>query len=150
MNRPFERWSIVIAAIVVSAAGVTLVALPRDQEWTTSSPEALSEFEAGDDAQRKVYFQEAREHFQRAYEIDPEFVMAKWRYAGALRLDDPEAAEVIFEELMKVETSGLSPREKFFILGHARSGTTLLMRLADMIMVMPSLAILLSGVRMKG
>ena len=35
-----------LAALLVIATGVTLVALPKGQEWTTSSPEALAEFEA--------------------------------------------------------------------------------------------------------
>ncbi len=110
------RWVwIALAVIAMVVAGVTLVALPRGQEWSTSSPEALAEFESGYDAQRKVYFQEAREHYRQAYEIDPEFVMAKLRYALALSQDDPEAAEELFAELMEAETSGLSPREKFLI-----------------------------------
>ena len=111
-----RRWIwIALAAVFVVVAGVTLVAVPRGPEWTTSSPEALAEFEAGDDAQRKVYFTEAREHFKRAYELDPDFVIAKWRYAGALYNDDREGAERLFEELMSAETSKLTPREKFFI-----------------------------------
>ena len=32
--------------------------------WTTSSTEALAEFEAGTDEQNKVYYAEAREHFK--------------------------------------------------------------------------------------
>ena len=83
---------IALAALVVVAAGVTLVAVPRGQEWTTSSPEALAEFEAGTDAQNKIYYAEAQEHFGRAFELDPDFVMAKWRYAGLLYDDDRERA----------------------------------------------------------
>jgi len=111
-----KRWIwIALAALVVVAVGVTLVAVPRGPEWTTSSPEALAEFEAGTDAQNKVYYAEAQEHFGRAYEIDPDFVMAKWRYAGALYDDDHERAEALFEELMTVDTSKLTTRETFLI-----------------------------------
>lgn len=111
-----KRWIwIALPALLVVAAGVTLVAVPRGSEWTTSSPEALAEFEAGADAQNKVYVVEAQEHFKRAYELDPDFVIAKWRYAGYLRADDREGAERLFEELMSAEISKLTPREKFFI-----------------------------------
>ena len=111
-----NRWIwIALAALLVVAAGVTLVAVPRGQEWTTSSPEALAEFEAGTDAQNKIYFAEAQEHYGRAFEFDPDFVMAKWRYAGALFDDDQDRAEELFEELMTADTSNLTPRETFFI-----------------------------------
>jgi Flp pilus assembly protein TadD len=111
-----KRWIwISLAALLVVAAGVTLVAVPRGSEWTTSSPEALAEFEAGADALNKVYYPEAQEHFRKAYELDPEFVIAKWRYAGALYDDDSERAEKLFVELTTADTSGLNPRETFFI-----------------------------------
>ncbi len=46
-----KRWLwLAAAAVIVIAAGVTLVALPRGQEWTSSSPEAVAEFQAGIDA----------------------------------------------------------------------------------------------------
>ena len=104
-----------VAAGVVIAIGLTLLALPRGPEWTTSSPEALAEFEAGAEAQSKVYFKDAQKHFERAYELDPEFVIAKWRYAGLLHDENPELAEKFFDELMAVDISGLNPRERFFI-----------------------------------
>jgi hypothetical protein len=41
-----KRWIwIALAALLVVAPGLTLVAVPRGPEWTTSSPEALAEFE---------------------------------------------------------------------------------------------------------
>jgi tetratricopeptide (TPR) repeat protein len=111
-----KRWIwLAIAAVIVIAAGLTLVALPKTQEWTTSSPEALTEFEAGTQAQYKIYLNEAFEHFKRAHELDPDFVIAKWRYAGFLLERDRELAEKLFEELATVDISGLNPREKFFI-----------------------------------
>jgi tetratricopeptide (TPR) repeat protein len=111
-----KRWIwLAVAAVVLIAAGVTLVALPKTPEWTTSSPEALAEFEAGTAAQNKVYLPEAFEHYRRAYELDPDFVIAKWRYAGFLLDRDQEQAERLFEELATVDISGLNPRETFLI-----------------------------------
>jgi len=111
-----NRWIWLAPAIVVLiAAGVTLVALPRTPEWTTSSPEALTEFEAGQAEWRKIYHAEAREHFKRAYELDPDFLVAKLRVARILDETDPERADQMFAELMTADLSQLTPREKFFI-----------------------------------
>ncbi|MBD3872022.1 MAG: hypothetical protein IFK91_03740, partial [Acidobacteria bacterium] len=51
-----KHWMwLALAAVVVVGAGLTLVALPKGQEWTTSSPEALAELEAAMDAEMKLY-----------------------------------------------------------------------------------------------
>ena len=105
-------WSALIA-IPLFAVGVTLVARPRAQEWTTSSPEALAEFEAGVEAQAKVYIAEAHEHFRRARELDPGFLMGKYRYATTLYEKDPETAQVLLDELATAELSALTAREQF-------------------------------------
>jgi tetratricopeptide (TPR) repeat protein len=111
-----KRWYwIALAVVVVVAAGVTLVAVPRAPEWTTSSPEALAEFEAGQAAYRKVYHDEAREHFKKAYDLDQDFLVAKLRVAGILRGEDPERADLLVSELMTADLSKLTPREQFFI-----------------------------------
>ena len=50
-----KRWMwLTVAAMVVGAAAVTLVALPKTPDWTSDSPEAVAEFQAGYDASMKV------------------------------------------------------------------------------------------------
>ncbi len=105
-------WSALIA-IPMIAVGVTLVARPPGNQWTTSSPEALAEFEEGMEAQAKVYFAEAREHFGRALDLDPEFMIAKYRYATVLVEEDPTHAEELLEELATADISALTAREQF-------------------------------------
>jgi tetratricopeptide (TPR) repeat protein len=107
-------WSALIA-IPLIAAGVTLVARPRAQEWTTSSPEALAEFEAGLETQAKVYFAEAGEHFGRALELDPDFLIAKYRYAMVLYEEDSQRAQKLLDEVATADLSALTAREKFII-----------------------------------
>ena len=68
-----------VLAVTVAVAGLSLIALPRSAEWTTSSDEALAEFEAGLDAEMKIYGMDAVRHFDRAVEIDSEFAVAKLR-----------------------------------------------------------------------
>jgi tetratricopeptide (TPR) repeat protein len=111
-----KRWMwLTLAAVVVVGVGVTLVALPRGPEWTTDSPEALAEFQAGIDAQMKLYYDDAEEYFQRAYELDPDFLMAKLYYSDYVRREDKELAKKMWEEVLATESSNLTPREQFFI-----------------------------------
>ena len=110
------RWFwLTLAAVVLVAVGATLVALPQAPEWTTSSRAALAEFEAGDEALSKVYFVEAREHFERAYEYDPEFLLAKWRFAQFLHDDNPQQATPILDDVMTADLANLTARERFLI-----------------------------------
>jgi tetratricopeptide (TPR) repeat protein len=106
---------IAVAAAAVVAAGLTLVAVPRAPEWTTSSPEALAEFEAGLSDFKKYYWEEAWGHFRKAYELDPEFLFAKLRFAWIVREEDPDRAEALFSELMAADLSQLTERERCLI-----------------------------------
>ena len=71
-----KRWMwFALAAGVMAAAAVTLVALPEGTEWTSDSPEAIAEFQAGIDAQMKIYLADSVRHFRRAVELDPDFAL---------------------------------------------------------------------------
>ncbi len=104
-----------IAIVALTTAGVTLIALPRTPVWTTASPEAFSEYEAGDEAFNKIYLEEARAHFERALDLDPDFLIAKLRVAQLLQGGNPEKADQLLRELIEADLSGLTPRERFFI-----------------------------------
>jgi len=113
-----KRWMwLTLAAVVVVGVGVTLVALPSGPEWTTDSPEALAELQAAMDAQMKLYYDEANRHIKRAYELDPDFVMAKLMYSDRVRWDekDEERAKKMLQEVFETDTSKLTPRERFFV-----------------------------------
>ena len=111
-----KRWMwLTLAAVFVVGVGVTLVALPRGQEWTTESPEALAEFQAGIDAQMKLYYDDAEEYFRHAYELDPDFQMAKLYFSEYVRREDKDLAKEMWEEVLATDTSNLTPREQFFI-----------------------------------
>jgi len=104
-----------LAAVVVIAAGVTLVALPRGQEWTTSSPEALAELEAAMDAQMKLYSKDAERSLSRALELDPDFVIANLFSLRYLPHDDKETREARWAKVEEANTSLLTPRERLFV-----------------------------------
>jgi len=104
-----------LAAVVVIAAGVTLVALPTGLEWTTSSPEALAEFEAAMDAQMKLYAEDAERSLNRALELDPDFVIANLFSLRYLPHDDQETREARWAKVEEANTSLLTPRERLFV-----------------------------------
>ena len=88
-----KRWIwLALAAVPLAAAAITMVAVPKAPEWTTSSPQALEAYLAGEAALRKMYNEEAREHFYHALELDPEFLVAKWRVAQVSPEEDPSLA----------------------------------------------------------
>jgi tetratricopeptide (TPR) repeat protein len=111
-----KRWMwLTLAAVVVAAAGVTLVALPTGDEWTTVSPEALAEFQAGVDAQKKIYKDDAARHFERALELDPDFVIANLFSLGYVPHDDSEVREARWAKVEAADTLQLTARERFFV-----------------------------------
>ncbi len=111
-----KRWMwMTLAGVVVAAAGVTLVALPKEQEWTTDFPEALAEFQAGVDAQMKVYEADAARHFERALELDPDFVIANLFSLQHVSHENSELREARWAKVETADTSKLTPRERFFV-----------------------------------
>jgi tetratricopeptide (TPR) repeat protein len=104
-----------LAAVVVIAAGVTLVALPIGQEWTTSSPEALAELEAAMDSQMKLYSEDAERSLNRALELDPDFVIAILFSLRYVPHDDQETREARWAKVEEANTALLTPRERLFV-----------------------------------
>jgi tetratricopeptide (TPR) repeat protein len=104
-----------LAAVVVVGAGVTLVAVPAEQEWTTSSPEALAEFELAVDAKMKLYYDDQIRHLTRAVELDPDFAIARLWSLDPMFREDEEAAKAAWDKVLETDTSKLTPRERFFI-----------------------------------
>lgn len=111
-----KRWMwLTLAAVVVAAAGVTLVALPKELEWTTDSPEALVAFQAGVDAQMKLYEADAAGYFNHALELDPDFVIANLFSLPYVPKEDSELREARWAKVVAADTSKLTPRERFFV-----------------------------------
>jgi tetratricopeptide (TPR) repeat protein len=101
-----------ILTAVVLTAGLAL-SCGRSGEWTSSSEEAVREFELGLDSRMKLYGVEAREHFERALELDPSFVAAKLaliRYSAS-----KERGEALLEDLRSTSPKHLTDRERFLL-----------------------------------
>lgn len=110
-----KRWMwLSLAAVVVAAAAVTLVALPKAPDWTSTSPEAVAAFQAGMDAQMKVYYEDSRRNFQRAVELDPDFVIANLMAIDMYR-DDEKKAAAMWAKVENADLALLTPRERFYI-----------------------------------
>ena len=102
-----------ILACALAAAGLLLAGCPQRPEWTTSSEEALAEFQQGLDATMKYYHQESLDHLQRALELDPDFVAAK-----LFLLDHPmqyERRKALVDELRAADPESLNERERFLL-----------------------------------
>jgi tetratricopeptide (TPR) repeat protein len=110
---------VVVAAgvvVVLGIAGATLLLSGRKPDWTTSSPQALAEFDKGLDSFQKVYYREASQHFEKAVELDPGFVSAKRFVLAAMQRpsSDPEVKKLV-AELQKADLSRLTARERFLV-----------------------------------
>ena len=111
-----KRWMwLTLAAVVVVGTAVSLVAVPAEQEWTTSSPEALAEFELAMDARFKLYKEDEMRYLQRAAELDPDFVIARLWTIGQKYREDEEEAKAEWDKILETDTSKLTPRERFYI-----------------------------------
>jgi len=111
-----KRWMwLALAAVVVLGVGVSLVALPAEQEWTTTSPQALAEFELAMEAKNKLYYEDQMEHLERALELDPDFALARLWSLEPMFHEDEEAAKTEWDKVLATDISGLTPRERFYI-----------------------------------
>ena len=113
------KGKIIIIALAVIVVGVVVVVVARSgrqAEWTTSSPQALDELQKGLDSLQKLYYNEAYKHFEKATEIDPNFVVAKRFLLTTMQRpsSDPEIKK-LNAELEKADLSKLAPRERFLV-----------------------------------
>lgn len=106
---------LILIAVAAIVAGAGILALPQSSEWTTDSKEAMAEFEASMEASQKLYHQDARNHLERAMELDPDFVVAKVRMAEFSQYNDEERAAELMAEVNAADHSRLTPRERFMV-----------------------------------
>lgn len=104
-----------VAVVAVVVATLSIIALPSGPEWTTSSVEALSAFEAGLDAEMKMYPGDALRHFERAVELDRDFLVAKLRLAEYVGFSNRKRATGLIEEVSAAGLDAVQPRERFLI-----------------------------------
>ncbi len=112
-----KRLVVFLIVLVVLALGTALAMQffrGEDSAWTTRSAAAREELEKGRESAGKLYLLQAREHYERALELDPDFATAKAFLAGAYPMDAPEHI-ALRAELEEVDFTTLSPRERFLI-----------------------------------
>ena len=113
-----KRWLwVAIGAVVLGSAAIGLVAFGRRPDFTTSSPEALAEFDLALNARMKLYAAETERHLERAVALDPDFVIAKLMLADHLYGDEEKLArrKRLLEEVAAADLSRLTPRERFLV-----------------------------------
>jgi tetratricopeptide (TPR) repeat protein len=135
-----RRWTTILVGVAVLAIGTAVVlhTLRADAEWSSSSESALAAFREGLDAEKQLYHNEAREHFARALELDPSFVMARFKLL-LLSGDKATRTARLKELVAQTDLERLSDRERFLILyrlavlerDHERAGQLLADYLAE-------------------
>lgn len=108
------RRIVLIAVVLALAAGAAfwLRAATR-RTWTTDSPAALAEYERGRQAHMRFYFVDARAAYERALELDPEFVAAKLALVDSDA--DKQVRERLIGELRAADRERLTERERFLL-----------------------------------
>lgn len=108
-----RRMTIFATAVALVGSSLLVTSCSPRSEWTSASDEAISEFEAGLESRMKLYSKEASGHFERAVEIDPDFVVA--RLQQVYHTEDKAERETLIEELRAADLSALTERERFMV-----------------------------------
>ncbi len=114
--RPKKRRLVVgLILLGLAAAGLGAFFWDRDQEWTTSSPEARAEFEAALAAKMKLYDDATIHHLEQALVHDPDFVIAQVYLADCLEGWDPDRRAKLLSAIAAADQEQLSAREQFLV-----------------------------------
>lgn len=101
-----------LALLLLLGGGMMLMARRTEPTWTSGSPEAVAAFERGLDAQMKFYGYEAREGYQEALEIDPDFVAPK---VMLLLHSYGRGGKELADDLRQADLDRLTDRERFLV-----------------------------------
>ncbi|HUP64554.1 MAG TPA: tetratricopeptide repeat protein [Thermoanaerobaculia bacterium] len=109
-----RRWIMILIAIAAIAVSVIAFRVIKpDSEWSSGSQPALEAFRQGLEAEKKLYWNEAREHYARAAEIDPDFVMARFKTVSLTM--SPEREQRLRDLIDRVDLESLTSRERFLM-----------------------------------
>ena len=107
---------IAAAVAVFVAGGVALLVSRHHREWTTSSPQALAEFQQGLQDEQRFFHREAAKHYARAAQLDPDFLAAKVRLVMSLRKEmESEKAKPVIADLRGRDLTKAPPRERLLV-----------------------------------
>jgi tetratricopeptide (TPR) repeat protein len=106
-----------LAAVLVvglTAVGIAWWQHAEPSPWTTDSEEARTALEQGWEAYTKLYEAEAIEHYERAMEADPDFVLPRLMLARLLPFANERRRELI-DATREADLELLSDRERFLV-----------------------------------
>ena len=111
-----RKLTLILIGLAVAAMGGALAfhAMHQERDWTTSSDAAREAFRQGLEAEKKLYHNEAREHFTRALELDPDFVIARFKVL-TYSPRTPDRAKRIREFVQQTDLERLSAHEQFLL-----------------------------------
>ncbi|MDX1643911.1 MAG: tetratricopeptide repeat protein [Thermoanaerobaculia bacterium] len=108
---------VALSLLLLAAGAMMMVGVSTEPAWTTASDEARTSFEEGLAARMKYYHPEAKELFERAVELDPEFAAAKL-YLSFYE-QDWERRQELRDELGGAPLDRLTARERFLVEFHS-------------------------------
>jgi tetratricopeptide (TPR) repeat protein len=116
---PYGGWMkrslwLTLIIIALASAGVGLLAVGQDDEWSTTSSAALLEMEAAQQDRMKLYNADAAAHFEQALVHDPDLVAAKVFLIESSMVPG-ERMKVLLNELREADLGKLNPRERFMV-----------------------------------
>ncbi|MEM8962119.1 MAG: tetratricopeptide repeat protein [Acidobacteriota bacterium] len=116
-----KKLMMALVVLLVLVAGVAVLGWwmwtergEDDNEWTTSSPRAAEELDAGLAAIHRHHWTAAAQHVYRAVELDPDFIVARYLQARYFLFDKNEK-ETTMAQVVALDQSELSDRERFLM-----------------------------------
>ena len=114
------RLILTLIAVLAILGGVALLFVgpgSDDPGWTTDSELAREQFEAGLSDRGKLYLNDSLEHFERAAEADPDFLMPKvWLILSRRYHPDHKGETVdLIADLREADLERVSPRERMLV-----------------------------------
>lgn len=114
LTRSRLAWGISLVGLALGAFFLHLRSDDDGMGWTTEVPAARAELMAGLEDLERRYFKEAVDHFERAIELDADFVAAKLMMFYFL---DPESerGQELADQLRQAPKAALNERERFLV-----------------------------------
>jgi tetratricopeptide (TPR) repeat protein len=111
-----RKLPIALVLLAAAAAAVALAVWAFDRpEWTSDSAAARAEFEQGLSDEARFYHLEAVDHYERALQLDPDFVMPEVRLVVLLRGMDSARVGELVEDLRSRDLAEVTPRERLLV-----------------------------------
>jgi tetratricopeptide (TPR) repeat protein len=110
-----RRYLWLSAVMIVVLAGVGFFTLGRGLGIDRGALRASEEYEAGLEAIRSYYYDEARMHMELATEFDPDFIPPRMLLSNLIAVREPDRSVRLLEDVLASDLSHLGDRDRFLV-----------------------------------